>query len=144
MANERLPTMAQHEKKECPLRLKDCEYGCGKRLQFWRLERHLTQCPAKLAPCKRCNRMVSGKDTPSHDGKFLFGKALVCEKLRVECPLGCGARMLFSEKDAHFGAGNAWAAPGCVNAKVPCPDCGERMKRKYVPAHRKEACTTIT
>ena len=140
LANERLPTMAQHEKDECPLRPVDCPYGCGKQLPHWRLERHLKQCQAKLAPCPRCNRMVSGKDMPAHNGKFTYGKALVCEKLTVECPLGCGAKMLFKDKDAHFGAGDNWKAPGCPNMKVSCPDCGEKMKRKDVPAHLQKTC----
>jgi hypothetical protein len=96
---------------------------------------------------------VTGKDMAAHNGKFLFGKvlpylcdtshimlmpappqAMVCDKLEVACPLGCGELMLFKDKEHHFGAG------GCTRTKVCCEDCGMRLRRMDIPSHLASAC----
>ena len=150
--------MIQHEAKECPLRPVDCKFGCGTTgLQGWRLDRHYVTCPKRQvymprvphyasalfrwqgayryasalfqAPCHRCNQLVSGEDLAAHNGKFLFGKALVCDQLRISCPLKCGTRIFFKDKEFHFGAG------GCVHAKIGCEQCGVRLRRIDLSLH---------
>jgi len=88
---------------------------------------------------------VTAKDAAAHNGKFLGGKVMVCDKLRVICPLGCGVKMLFRDKEAHFGdPTNPDINAGCVKAKVHCPLCGMKAMRSEIPEHLEVDCIKRT
>ena len=156
MITIRTAVMPDHIAKDCPHRPVQCEYGCGKELEFRHLVMHLKQwCPERPLECSfKCGVTIPAKDMKEHKRE--------CENRIVRCRNQCGEEMPWNMRREHERTTCPerwvkckWKDNGCEGCRAKrqqeheedeCPyriincECGETIQERHYREHRKSEC----
>ena len=122
-------SMAEHRKRECPLRYELCPNACGQWVQQKHLAEHLeTHCQRRDVVCDLgCNTTMWASELKEH-------REEKCSFRMVTCPNQCGQEMLARHLKPHM-------ARQCSHRLARCPNrCLDRVVAHLMHEHLELHC----